>query len=85
MASRDEKVYADPHQFNVFRPKARHFGFGYGPHVCIGAHLARLEMANALNAVLDRLPHLRLDPDHPPPVVRGRNLRHPRHVHVRFG
>ena len=86
VANRDEKVFPDePDKFNIFRARTRHFGFGYGPHLCIGQHLARLEMSNALNAILDRLPNLRLDPEHPPPVIRGRNLRHPRHLHVLFG
>ena len=85
VAGRDPRHYPEPHKFNVFRPRTRHFGFGYGPHVCIGQHLARIEMTNALNAVLDRLPNLRLDPEMPPPVIRGRSLRHPRHIHVLFG
>jgi cytochrome P450 len=86
VANRDETVIPDePDKFNIFRPRTRHFGFGYGPHLCIGQHLARLEMNNALNAILDRLPNLRLDPDESPPVIRGRNLRYPRSLPVRFG
>ncbi len=77
--------FPDPDRFDVFRPRTRHFGFGFGPHLCIGQHLARIEMTGALNAILDRLPNLRLDPDKPPPVIRGSNLRHPRHLHVLFG
>ena len=83
VANRDEKVFPDePDKFNIFRQRTRHFGFGYGPHLCIGQHLARIEMTNALNAVLDRMPNVRLDPDKPPPVIRGRNLRYPKHLHV---
>jgi cytochrome P450 len=84
-ANRDEKVFPDPDLFDIFRPKARHFGFGFGPHLCIGQHLARMEMHGALNAILDRLPNLRLDPAKPAPVITGSNLRHPRHLHVVFG
>jgi len=83
-ANRDERIFPDPGQFNIFRPRVRHFGFGFGPHLCIGQHLARIEIAGALNAILDRLPNLRLDPAVPPPVIRGSNLRHPRHLHVLF-
>jgi cytochrome P450 len=53
--------------------------------VCIGQHLARLEMTRALNAIMDRLPNLRLDPDKPAPVVGGGVMRTPRSVFVRFG
>ena len=58
--------------------------FATGPHICIGQHLARVEMTRALNALLDRLPNLRLDPDMPPPDIRGFLLRKPRHIHVLF-
>ena len=84
-ASRDETIFPEPHKFNIFRPKARHFGFGFGPHLCIGQHLARMEMTTALNAILDRLPNLRLDPETPRPIIRGRANRYPKHLHVVFG
>lgn len=84
-ANRDERKFPDPDRYDIFRDRShRHFGFGTGPHVCIGQHLARLEMERALTAVLDRLPNLRLDPDYPPPVSRGFHLRTPRHIHVLF-
>jgi cytochrome P450 len=85
-ANRDPARFADPDRFDIFRKTttSRHMGFGYGPHVCIGQHLARLEITRALNAMLDRLPNLRLDPDMPPPRIYGVNMRHPEHIHVRF-
>jgi cytochrome P450 len=52
--------------------------------MCLGQHLARVEMAEALNALLDRLPGLRLDPDYPPPEISGFMLRGPEAIHVRF-
>jgi cytochrome P450 len=52
--------------------------------VCIGQHLARVEMTRALHAILDRLPRLRLDPDKPPPVIRGIMMRVPQHIYVRM-
>ena len=82
---RDPEVFADPDRFDIYRKRLRHYGFGYGPHICIGQHLARLEMTRAVNAIMDRLPNLRLDPDKPPPVVRGGVMRTPRSVFVRFG
>jgi cytochrome P450 len=85
-ANRDPSRFADPDRFDVFRERGRrHFAFAAGPHVCIGQHLARLEMTRALNAILDGLPNLRLDPDRPPPRIRGFMMRVPKHIHVRFG
>jgi cytochrome P450 len=46
-------------------------GFGDGPHVCLGMHLARAELITALTALLERLPGLRLDPDAEPPAIVG--------------
>ena len=83
-ANRDPDRYPEPDRFDIFRPPQRHVAFAYGPHVCLGQHLAKMEMERALNALLDRLPNLRLDLDHPPPAVVGLNSRAPRALHVRF-
>ncbi len=84
-ANHDPAKYPDPDQFNIFRPReTRHLAFATGPHVCIGQHLARVEMDRALNAILDRLPSVRLDPDLPPPQMRGFRARMPTHLAVRF-
>jgi cytochrome P450 len=84
-ANHDEKVFPEPEKFNIFRPKGmRHFGFAAGPHICIGQHLARLEMSRALNGVLDHLPNLRLDPSKPAPQSYGTMMRTPHHLHVLF-
>ena len=84
-ANRDESRFVDPDRFDIFRTQAaRHFSFAYGPHVCIGQHLARVEMTRALNAVLDRLPNVRLDPDMPAPAIKGIMMRVPQAIHVIF-
>jgi cytochrome P450 len=84
-ANRDETKFEEPDRYNIRRErKHRHFGFATGPHVCIGQHLAKLEMERALTAILDRFPNLRLDPAFPEPVSRGFHLRTPRHVRVLF-
>ncbi|WP_324194451.1 cytochrome P450 family protein [Nocardia blacklockiae] len=69
---RDTAVHgADADEFDLTRPTAnRNISFGYGPHVCPGAALARLEAAIALPALFDRFPGLRLDV----PVAEIRNL-----------
>lgn len=84
-ANRDETVFEDPDTFSLDRKQKRHTSFGYGPHICIGQHLAKLEMRMALNGLLDRLPGLRLDPAYPAPAVLGIGLRGPKNVHVLFG
>ena len=54
-ANRDEEAFKDAHRFDVTRSDAsRHVAFGAGPHICLGARLARLEGTVVLNAMLDR-------------------------------
>ena len=83
-ANRDPARYENSDDFNIWRKVERHMAFAYGAHVCIGQHLARLELMRALNALLDRFPNLRLDPDKPAPRVVGLNSRSPTTIHVRF-
>jgi len=84
-ANHDSKVFADTNKFDIFRPRPRHVAFGSGQHMCLGRHLARLEMSRALNALLDRLPNLRLNPKKAAPEIIGIYARVPRNVHVLFG
>jgi cytochrome P450 len=84
-ANRDPSKYPDPDKFDISREHpVRPIPFGVGAHVCIGQHLARLEMTRALNALLDRLPNLRLDPDRPPPQPIGHDGRVPERIYVKF-
>jgi cytochrome P450 len=83
-ANRDENEFPNPAAFDITRPPHRQVAFGFGPHICIGQHLARMELVMATNTLLDRLPKLRLDPDIPAPQIRGLTLRGAEHVHVRF-
>ncbi len=83
-ANRDPSVFPDPDRFDVRRDNAKlHAAFAHGPHVCIGMHLARLEAHTAVARVLERLPGLRLDPDHPP-APRGLVFRKPDALRVRW-
>jgi cytochrome P450 len=83
-ANREEDRYPDPSRFDIFRPSNGHISFGLGVHVCLGMHLARLEMRVALNRLLDRLPSLRLDPDGDDPHIRGQVFRSPTSLPVLF-
>jgi cytochrome P450 len=83
LMGRDPALFENPHQFDIARPHPeRHWGFSNGPHICLGQHLARLEMNRALNALLDHFPNMRLDPDYPPPQICGEQLQGPRELHV---
>lgn len=74
-ANRDPAVFPDPHVLDFERPGGRHMSFGHGPHFCLGAALARLEGAIVLEALLTRLPGLRLDGAEPPQWQRSLNFR----------
>jgi len=84
-ANRDESRWDKPDEFDIFRAARPSAAWGQGPHVCLGMHLARVEMRHALNLLLDRLPGLRLDPDGDDPHIRGQVFRSPTSLPVLFG
>jgi cytochrome P450 len=59
-ANRDERKYEHPDRFDIFRASRQSVGFGFGVHVCLGMHLARMETRVAMNTIFDRLPDIRL-------------------------
>ncbi|SOJ53676.1 Cytochrome P450 107B1 [Mycobacterium simulans] len=83
-ANRDPRRYPDPDRFDPSRKNVAHLTFGGGPHLCLGMHLARMETTVALNALLDRLPDLRLDPNAPAPRIVGMAFRSPAAIPVEF-
>lgn len=85
MANRDDSRWTNPDRFDLDRDQKAHVGFGYGPHTCIGMHLARLVMQSGINVLLDRMPQIRLDPRREPPSLRGVGSRAPSHVDVLLG
>ena len=61
-ANRDESVFTDPNDFDIARTPNNHMAFGGGgPHFCLGANLARMEIRVMFDRLLDRMPDIRLD------------------------
>jgi len=83
-ANRDETKYDDPDRFDIHRIGPPHLAFGGGAHYCLGAHLGRLETTVAVNAMLDRLADMRLEPGDKDPHVHGQAFRSPTTLPVRF-
>jgi len=81
-ANRDEEVFENPDVFDIDRIPKPSFGFGFGPHMCIGQFVAKLELHCALDAMFDLFPNLRLDPDKPTPKIEGAQLRGTSEIHV---
>ena len=84
-ANRDEQRWDNPDVFDIHRPALAHHAFGFGAHICLGMHLARAETLVMMNAVLDRLPNLRLDPTAEQVAISGSTFRAPRALPVLFG
>jgi cytochrome P450 len=75
-ANMDPNVFDNPETLNLTRDKNRHVAFGAGPHFCLGAWLARLEMEVFLQRLLDRAPGLQLRiPETELKWVRGTGMR----------
>jgi cytochrome P450 PksS len=62
-ANHDPAVFENPEKFDITRTENPHIAFGFGVHFCLGAPLARMEGIIAINALLARLPNLRLNAD----------------------
>jgi cytochrome P450 len=82
-ANHDERNWSDPERYDVHRREGSHLAFATGPHLCIGARLARYETRTAWRVLLDRLPGLRLDPERPI-EISGWEFRSPHHLHVQW-
>jgi cholest-4-en-3-one 26-monooxygenase len=61
-ANRDEAIFEDPQRFDITRKPNPHIAFGGGgPHFCLGANLARMEIRVMFEHLLDRMPDIHLD------------------------
>jgi|SRR5581483_5603884 len=59
-ANHDPTEFSDPHEIQLQRTPNRHVAFGIGSHLCIGMHLARVELHAALSEILSRIPDYRV-------------------------
>ena len=82
-ANRDPTRREDPDRFDIHPPNQRSTAFAAGAHSCLGQHVARQEIASAINGLLDRFPNLRWDPAYPPAKLTGSLVaRGPGPMHV---
>jgi cytochrome P450 len=82
-ANRDESRWTEPDQFDARREIKQHATFGFGPHICIGMHLARAEITTALDLLLDIAPDLVVAPGGEVPMqIRGLASRGPEAIPV---
>jgi len=63
--NRDPERFPDPDRFDITRPPYMHLAFAYGPHMCIGNHMARLILRECLAALAARAPDIELEIEHP--------------------
>src|SRR5208283_1653320 len=70
-ANRDPAQFEDPDRFDITRAPRDHVALGEGIHFCIGAPLARMEGAIAINAMIQRFPRLRLKDPAMKPAYKG--------------
>jgi cytochrome P450 len=81
-ANRDEDVFEDPFRFDVGREPNKHVAFGYGVHFCMGAALARMEVASFFTELLPRLKSIELAGD--PQLVAATFVGGLKHLPVRY-
>jgi cholest-4-en-3-one 26-monooxygenase len=82
-ANRDESVFTDPYTFDITRNPNEHVAFGGGgPHFCLGANLARLEIRVMFDAILDRMDDIQLSDE--PQRLRSNFINGIKHLPISF-
>ena len=77
-------MYPDPYRLDVRRTPNPHLAFGFGPHFCLGASLARLELKVMFTELLARVPDIQLATDEPLPFRSSNFIVGPEAMPVRF-
>ncbi|MFO1012359.1 MAG: cytochrome P450 [Caulobacteraceae bacterium] len=80
--NRDEEVFDEPDAFRVDRSPNKHLAFGYGAHLCLGQHLAKMEMRILWEEMLPRLKSISLAGE--PSFAQASFVGGPKHVPIRF-
>ncbi len=80
--NRDEDVFDHPETFRVDRDPNRHLGFGYGPHLCLGQHMAKMEMRILFEELLPRLKNIAFDGE--PSLTASNFVSGPKSLPIRF-
>jgi len=74
-ANRDDAVFDHADTFDIDRSTRANLSFGFGPHICVGMHVAKAIVKAAVNAILDGCPGIRRDPDKPSVGIQGIHRR----------
>jgi hypothetical protein len=80
--NRDEEVFDDPDAFRIDRNPNRHLAFGYGAHLCLGQHLAKMEMRILWEELIPRLKSLELAGE--PKLSSGSFVGGPKNLPIRY-
>ena len=80
--NRDEEIFDEPFKFKVDRSPNRLLSFGYGAHVCIGQHLAKMEMKALFDELLPRLDSIEFDGE--PKLSAANFVSGPKKMPVRY-
>jgi cytochrome P450 len=80
--NRDEAVFEDPDAFRIDRSPNKHLAFGYGAHLCLGQHLAKMEMRILFEELLPRLKSLEFAGE--PRLSAGSFVSGPKHLPIRY-
>ena len=80
--NRDEDVFDAPYVFRSDRKPNKHLSFGYGAHLCLGQHLAKMEMRILFEELLPRLKTLEMDGD--PKLTSSFFVNGPKSLPIRF-
>ena len=80
--NRDEEVFEDPYKFRCDRSPNKHLAFGYGAHLCLGQHLAKMEMRILWEELLPRLKSMALNGE--AKMSQAKFVNGPKKLPIRF-